>query len=552
MSVRMTLSLLLCFEIAFLPINSMARARRGSVKSQLRLVAGLGSAHHAVSTKNADAQKFFDQGLALIYGFNHEAARQSFERAAQLDPQLAMAWWGVAMSIGPNYNFPADAEREKAADDAVQRALALQDNASEAERAYINALAFRHSAAPKADLHQLDIAYRDAMSKLFARYPDDLDAATLYADSAMNLHRWELWLHDGRPNEGTEEIVAVLESVLKRDPNHLGANHLYIHAVEASPHPEWGLASAVRLEKLAPAAGHLVHMPSHIYAQLGEHAASVHCNKMAVAADRKFFANHQPDMYAFMLSRHNLHFLAYAACMAGNLNEARSAADRLAREASVHVKAMPMLEGYVATPIMVFLASERWHEILELPAPDRSLFVLTAAWHFGRAMAFANLGQTGLAQREQSMWQSVVARIPPDALVDETNKIGAVFKLQTNLLSATLAWSKRDDKAAIDFLNQAIAAEDALNHSEPPPWYPPVRPTLGRLLLQTGRMADAEKTFRAALDRSPRYQPALMGLRDSLKGQNRNYEADQIEQQLQLQAKADAIVTLSDRKVMRR
>src|ERR1700730_2157321 len=235
-----------------------ANAATKNPEPPARLIPGLGEVHHPVSTKNPKAQQFFDQGLKLVYGFNHDEARKSFQRAGELDPKLAMAWWGVALTLGPNYNLPVDLEREKAGYDAVQRAIALQGNASVVERAYINALAFRYSNDSKTDLHQLDVAYRDAMSKLVKNYPDDLDAATLYAESMMNLNPWKLWLHDGRANEGTEEIVAVLESVLKRDPNHLGANHYYIHAVEASPHPERALPSAARLEKLAPAAGHLV------------------------------------------------------------------------------------------------------------------------------------------------------------------------------------------------------------------------------------------------------------------------------------------------------
>ena len=251
-----------------------------------RLIPGLGNVHHPVSTKNREAQQFFDQGLKLVYGFNHDEARRSFQHAAELDSKLAMAWWGVALTLGPNYNLPIDPEREKAGYDAVQRALALQENASEAERAYINALVVRYSNDPKADLPALDRAYRDAMSKLVKAYPDDLDAVTLYAESMMNLHPWKLWSRDGKPNEGTEEIVALLESVLQRDPNHLGANHYYIHAVEASAHPERALPSAARLQKLAPAAGHLVHMPAHIYARVGQYADSAHCNQEAVAADK--------------------------------------------------------------------------------------------------------------------------------------------------------------------------------------------------------------------------------------------------------------------------
>ena len=295
MSIK-ALGLIVCLVLCA-PLVSPARTKSNTP----RLMTGLGDVHHPVSTSNQKAQQFFDQGLKLVYAFNHDEARRSFQYAAELDPKLAMAWWGVALTLGPNYNLPVDPEREKAAFDAIQRALALQDNTSEPERGYINALAARYSTDPHVDLHALDLAYKDTMAKLLARYPDDLDAATLYAESMMNLNPWKLWTPDGRPAEGTEEIVATLESVLKRDPNHLGANHYYIHAVEASPNPERGLASAARLATLAPAAGHLVHMPAHIYARVGDHAASAHCNQLAVAADKKFLgATHEQGVYPLM------------------------------------------------------------------------------------------------------------------------------------------------------------------------------------------------------------------------------------------------------------
>src|SRR6266481_3491878 len=339
----------------------------------VRLMSGLGDVHHPVSTKNREAQQFFDQGMKLVYGFNHDEARKSFERAAELDPKLAMAWWGVSLTLGPNYNLPVDLEREKAGYDAAQRAVALKPNASESERAYIGAVAVRYSNDPKADLHQLDVIYKDAMSKLAARYPDDLDAVTLYAESAMNLNPWKLWAADGKPAEGTEEIVATLESVLKRDPNHLGANHYYIHAVEASPHAERALPCAERLGKLAPAAGHLVHMPAHIYARVGDHPAAAHCNAIAAAADKKFLAaTHEQGVYPLMYYSHNLHFLAFAASMDGNFAEAKDAAARVVANVAPGVKAMPDLEGFIPTPLIVLFAFERWGDLLKFPAPDAS------------------------------------------------------------------------------------------------------------------------------------------------------------------------------------
>src|SRR5438128_821603 len=416
-----------CGALAFCVALIAANAATKNPAAPPRLMSGLGDVHHPVSTKNRQAQQFFDQGLKLVYAFNHDEARKSFQYAADLDPNLAMAWWGVALTLGPNYNLPVDPEREKAGYEAVQHALALQENASDPERGYINALAARYSNNPHVDLHALDVAYKEAMGKLAARYPDDLDAVTFYAESAMNLNPWRLWTADGRPAEGTDEIVWVLESVLKRDPNHLGANHYYIHAVEASPNPERALPSAARLAKLAPAAGHLVHMPAHIYARVGDHSASAHCNELAVAADKKFLAaTHELGVYPLFYYSHNLHFLAFAASMEGNFAEAKDAAARLVGNVAPGVKAMPMLEGFLPTPIVVLFAFERWDDLLKLPVPDSSFLITNAVWHSLRGVAFANTGRTAEAEKEQGAFRELTAKIPPDTMYDMLNKTGAV------------------------------------------------------------------------------------------------------------------------------
>src|SRR5262252_4885700 len=295
------------------------------------LIPGLGQLHHTISTKNPEAQQFFDQGLTLVFAFNHEEAARAFRRASELDPQSAMAFWGVALALGPCINLDVDPPHEQAAYEAVQKALLLAPAATEKERAYIQALAKRYSSDPKADLRKLDAEYASAMRDLSKHYPDDLDAATLYAESLMDLHPWKLWSLDGRPTEGTEEIVAVLESVLKRDPNHLGANHYYIHATEASPHPEWALPSARRLETLAPAAGHLVHMPTHTYWRVGDYSAAAQSNAVAADADRVYLreSGTTGSMYDMMYFCHNLHFLAASYSMGGNFAHAKEVADEL-------------------------------------------------------------------------------------------------------------------------------------------------------------------------------------------------------------------------------
>src|ERR1700719_4670400 len=504
----------------------------------VRLIPGLGDVHHPVSTKNRQAQQFFDQGLTLVYGFNHDEARRSFQRAAGLDPKLAMAWWGIALTLGPNYNLPVDPEREKEGYEAAQRAIALKENASEPERAYIDAVAVRYSDDPKADLHALDHAYKDAMGKVAARYPDDLDAATLYAESAMNLNPWKLWTADGKPAEGTEEIVSTLESVLKRDPNHLGANHYYIHAVEASPDPERALPSADRLAKLAPAAGHLVHMPAHIYSRVGDHLAAAHCHELAVGADKRFLGEtREIGVYPMMYYSHNLHFLAFAACMDGNFEEAKNAAAKLVANVAPGVKDMPDLEGFLPTPILVLHAFERWNDLAKLPAPDPAFQTTTAVWHSLRGVAFANLGKIAEAEKEQAAFRELAAKIPAAKMYDPLNATSAVFKVHENLLAGEIAQSRDDTKSAIDSLTQAVAAEGALNYSEPPAWYPPIRPVLGRLLLANKQLSEAEKVFRADLEKNPRDRRALCGLRDTLKAEDRPYEAEQIDQQFQATGK---------------
>src|SRR5215471_520277 len=375
------------------------------------LIQGMGDVRHPVTTSNAEAQRFLNQGLALVYGFNHEEAVKSFKRAAELDPQLAMAHWGVALSLGPNINSPVDAEREKAAYQAIQKARALASKASESEKAYIEALSKRYSNDPKADLRKLDVDYKNAMADLVRRYPDDLDAATLYAESIMDLNPWHFWSKDGKPAEGTEEMVSVLESVLRRNPDHIGANHYYIHAVEASPHPEWALPSAQKLKVLAPAAGHLVHMPAHIDIRSGNYEAAARSNAYAAEADRELFkVAGQQGMYPMMYYSHNLHFLAVAHGMQGRYEDSKRAADQLYAHLIQYLHApgpmldamLPMIDSFTPTPTLIMVRFKRWDDLLKAPAPDQKLVVSTALWRFGRGLAFASTGKLDSAEKERT------------------------------------------------------------------------------------------------------------------------------------------------------
>jgi len=497
------------------------------------LVPGLGDVHHPVSTRNPEAQRFFDQGLALVYGFNHDEAIRSFNRAAELDPQLAMAHWGVALALGPNINMDVDDEREKAAYAAVQRALALAPKASEAERAYINALAKRYSNDPKADLKKLSLDYRSAMAEVARRFPDDLDAATLYAESIMVLRPWAFWTSDGKPAEGTTEIVAVLESVLRRNPQHTGANHYYIHAVEASPHPEWALPSAQRLKVLAPAAGHLVHMPAHIDIRSGNYDAAARSNAYAAEADREYFKiTGQQGMYPLMYYSHNLHFLAVAHGMQGRYQDAKRAADQLESHLKPFLNTtgpdfeavLPMLDGFMPTPTLIMVRFRRWDDVLRQPAPDQKLITGTALWHFARAMAYASTGKIESAEAERDSARKAARSLPADRPYG-FNKASDVLNLADNIMSARIALAKNDKRSAIDLLKKAAQLEDALNYDEPEDWYIPVRETLGAVLMLNGEHQEAEKVFRAELAKHLRNGRALFGLVESLKAQGKTHDA---------------------------
>jgi tetratricopeptide (TPR) repeat protein len=502
------------------------------------LMAGFGNVHHPVSTSNPSAQKFFDQGLDLIYGFNHEEAARSFKHAADLDPDLAMAYWGVALAVGPNYNMDVDPAREKEAYNAIQKAISLESNASDVERAYIDALAKRFTNNPKADLKQLALNYKEAMSEVVKQYPDDLDAATLYADASMNLRPWELWTPDGKPAQGTEEIVATLESVLKRDPHHLGANHLYIHAVEASSNPQRALRAANRLAALAPASGHLVHMPSHIYYRVGAFGDSARANAWAVRADEQYFQkNGAQGAYPLMYYSHNLHFLAMSYAMEGRLQDARQAADRLSAHVVPHAKDLSMgpemaafVQMVLPLPTFMLMRFARWDEVLEMPRPEPASAVTDALWHFARGSAFAVKGDLEGAQSEREAFLASEHAVPANAMFG-FDKTSDVIQVAHHLLDARIAIAQNDYATGIARLREAVAAEDKLAYSEPPNWYYPVRETLGGALLKNGDYALAEKVFREDLHLTPNNPRSLFGLVESLKAQGKTEDAMQVDKQ---------------------
>jgi tetratricopeptide (TPR) repeat protein len=528
------LALLLASSTAVYSQNHSTQMHKASDERSASLMTGLGSHHHTVSTDNAEAQRFFDQGLTLIYAFNHEEAIRSFKRAAELDPQLAMAHWGIALALGPNINLDVDPAREKAAYEAAQQALSLAAKAPENERAYIEALVKRYSIDPKADLKKLAVDYKNAMGEMVKRYPDDLDAATLYAESMMNLRPWQLWSKDGKPAEDTEEIIMVLESVLRRNPNHIGAIHYYIHTVEASPNPGRALGYISKLASLVPAAGHLVHMPAHIYVRTGDYEAAARSNKEAAEADQAYIRmSGARGIYPLMYYNHNLHFLAYAHSMAGQFAEAMKAARQLESNVGPHVKQMPMLEGFMPTLTQVLVRFRRWDDILTSSEPDRAMPVTNALWHYARGMAYAATGKIESAEAEQKVFMAAAKTIAVETPFGLNNTGSILLPIAGNVLSARIALARNDKKSAIELLRKAVVAEDALNYDEPPGWVSPVRESLGGALLLDGNYAEAEAVFRADLLKNPRNGRSLLGLMESLKAQGKKHAAQSVQMEFE-------------------
>lgn len=518
--------------MAAVPAGAQNHAMGGT--KPVTMMTGLGDLHHPVSTTNAAAQGFFDQGLRLVYAFNHDEAARAFQQAAVLDPKLAMAYWGVAEAVGPNYNDPASDDRFQQAHEAIQKAVDLSAKGPEVERVYILAMAKRFPADAKADRQRAAEEYRDAMRELVQKYPDDLDAATLFAEAGMNLHPWGLWHQDGTPEQGTDEIVSTLESVIKRDPNHLGALHYYIHTVEASNSPERALAAADRLAGLAPAAGHIVHMPAHIYIRTGDYAAATKTNEQAAAVDRAYMQRSGAQgLYPMMYYSHNLHFIAMCAAMTGDYQEAHKAAYMLAAHVAPGVKEMPPLEGFMTIPMAVEVRFHKWDAILAMKAPDAEMKTAGGFWHFARGMALAGRGRVPEAEAEYRILSEAERATPPDLAfaMPINNKTKDILKIAENVLGAQVALAKKDNATAATMLRDAVAVQDRLKYDEPQDWFFPVRESLGGVLLLSGDAKGAEQVFRADLEKTPRNPRSLFGLHQALKAQERDSDAWFVEQE---------------------
>ena len=498
------------------------------------LLDGLGDYSFPVSSSHPEVQRWFDQGLALTWGFNHDAAERAFVKGTELDPQCAMCWWGAALVLGPHVNATMDPADHADAWERLQRARELAPNASTREQAFIQALSARYAQQPGDDRSALDQAYAEATRRLLQQRPDDLDAAVLHAEALMDLQPWAYYDAQLQPTGHTTEIVSTLESVMARNPDHAGALHLYVHAVEASADPQRGVEAADRLRGLVPGSGHLVHMPSHIYARVGRWQDAVLANQRAIEADDAYLAvcrGNVQGVYPLGYIPHNHHFLWFAASMQGNAELARPAALTTAQRTDLpelmREPGFAGLQHYWLTPWFDRVRFGRWEEIVAEPNPAPDLPYVTAIWHYAQGMAAVRQSRLDDAGAHLAALRPLAA----DPLMDELMvwdryPLAHAARIAERTLTAEIAAAGGDHEAAVAALREAVAIEDGIPYDEPPGWHAPVRHSLGAVLLQAGRAAEAEQVSREDLRRNPDNGWALFGLAQSLQAQGRAAEAE--------------------------
>ncbi|MEW5926504.1 MAG: tetratricopeptide repeat protein [Gemmatimonadota bacterium] len=494
----------------------------------------LGDHHYAITTRVPLAQRYFDQGLRLYYGFNHAEAVRAFEHAARLDPACAMCHWGTALALGPNINAPAmDSAATVQAHAAVQRALRHASGATPREQALIRALAVRYAPSPATPRAGLDSAYARAMEAVAREHPDDAEAATLYAESLMDLSPWHYWTKEGEPRPDTPRILAGLERVIAANPEHPGACHFFIHAVEETQ-PRRAVPCAERLAALMPGAGHIVHMPGHIYIRVGRYMDAIRANEHAVHADETYIRDQRPGagIYTLGYYPHNHDFLAFAAMMAGRrdqaLEAAKMVADGIPQEA-LRAPGMEFLQHRMTRPLQLLVRFERWDDVLRAPAPPEDLVHARAMWHYARGRALAARGRPDDAEAELARVRAAAADPALAGVRMEFNAPGPILRVAESVLAGHVAAARGDHAAAAAHLREAARREDELVYGEPPDWTVPVRQELGEALLAAGRPAEAERAFREELEHFPDNGWSLRGLARSLRAQGREAEAAEAE-----------------------
>lgn len=518
---------LLCLAILVLPLVAVADS------GTPQWFGGQGARHFPITTASADAQRWFDQGLTLCYGFNHAEAILSFRKAAAADPDCAMAWWGVAYAWGPHINNPEmNEEAIEQSHAAMTTAMQKLPNTSPLERMLIEALHHRYAWPSPPDRTPLNQAYAAVMREVWRTNPDNADVGALFAESMMNLRPWDLWTPDGQMQPGTDEITETLAKVLTLEPKHPAALHFTIHTWEASPTPEKALPAADILRDLVPWAGHLVHMPGHIDIRLGRYAEAATANQKAIAVDLAYVEKAGRGGFYTIYRAHNYHFLAYAAMFEGRREVALTAARDMAREVPLEVvRAFPdLLDGFHAVPYHVMVRFGMWKEMLDEPRPPADLPVMQAMWRYGRTMALSSLGRVEEGEREFSAFRDACGQVPESRTMGN-NPTLAILDIGLSLAEGELEYRRGGHERAFELMRDAASRDDALRYDEPWGWMQPVRHALGALLLEQGQVAEAEKVYRADLSRHPGNGWALTGLAECLDRDGRRAEAEQVRAQ---------------------
>ena len=506
----------------------------------------LGNHQFPVSTTNKNAQAFMNQGFNLSYAFNHAEAGRAFREAARLDPNLAMAYWGQALVLGPNINAPMDPNAEAPALELIKKAMSLKSKASPREQAYIEALAQRYSGKAE-ERHARDSAYAAAMRKVQEKFPDDLDAATLYAESMMDLRPWGYWTRDGQPYEGMAEVVSLIEKVIDKNPLHPGALHLYIHLVEATDKVDKAEGPADRLLTLMPAAGHMVHMPAHIYQRIGRYSDAVRSNELAIAADEDYISQCQAQgLYPMGYYPHNIHFLWFAATADGRsklaIESARKSASKVPDEA---LKQVSLMAIFRVVPYFALTRFGKWDDMLREPEPPDFSPYARGMWHYARGIAFVRKGEIENAEKELAKIKELLTDKALEQPLFSPNTGLAVLSIAPEVLGGEIEAARKDFDKAIAHLERAVRLEDALVYTEPAEWHYPPRQALAAVLLQANRPAEAETVYWADLKRNRNNGWSLYGLMQALKAQGKNGDAALVEARFK-KAWERADVTISD------